>query len=405
MKKVLLSTALILSACAISAQESVVKEAKSAKSDPVKAAQIIEPALVDPSTANDPETWKLAGDFQKSIYDEENMKLYLPGGQADTAKLYNSLVKMFEYYLKCDEVEQAKVQSGELKKAKLRKKLGKTLASIRPNLTNGGSDAYNAGNYAKALQFFGMYVDAANHPVFTDEESVKNDTLTPLIACYASLAANSLNDKAAVIKYATLGKQHKEEGYRALMCLAEAYGKGENTDSVQWLAAIKEGTERFPSQEYFIGNLMDYYIQKGKIDEGLTEIDAVLAKNETPYFLYVKGVLQYEKKAYDDAIATFNAIIAKNSDFVAEAYSKIGDCYFFPAQVIVEENGTLPMDDPKYTANEAKIKELYEKARPNYEKAKELKPDNRQLWGQYLLNIYWKLNKAEYDALEKELTR
>ena len=103
MKKVLLSTALILSACAISAQESVVKEAKSAKSDPVKAAQIIEPALVDPSTANDPETWKLAGDFQKSIYDEENMKLYLPGGQADTAKLYNSLVKMFEYYLKCDE--------------------------------------------------------------------------------------------------------------------------------------------------------------------------------------------------------------------------------------------------------------------------------------------------------------
>lgn len=405
MKKVLLSTALILSACAISAQESVVKEAKSAKSDPVKAAQIIEPALVDPSTANDPETWKLAGDFQKSIYDEENMKLYLPGGQADTAKLYNSLVKMFEYYLKCDEVEQAKVQSGELKKAKLRKKLGKTLASVHPNLTNGGSDAYNAGNYAKALQFFGMYVDAANHPVFTDEESVKNDTLTPLIACYASLAANSLNDKAAVIKYATLGKQHKEEGYRALMCLAEAYGKGENTDSVQWLAAIKEGTERFPSQEYFIGNLMDYYIQKGKIDEGLTEIDAVLAKNETPYFLYVKGVLQYEKKAYDDAIATFNAIIAKNSDFVAEAYSKIGDCYFFPAQVIVEENGTLPMDDPKYTANEAKIKELYEKARPNYEKAKELKPDNRQLWGQYLLNIYWKLNKAEYDALEKELTR
>ena len=89
--------------------------------------------------------------------------------------------------------------------------------------------------------------------------------------------------------------------------------------------------------------------------------------------------------------------IAKNSDFVAEAYSKIGDCYFFPAQVIVEENSKISMDDPKYAANEAKIKEYYEKA-------KELKPDNRQLWGQYLLNIYWKLNKAEYDALEKELT-
>ena len=49
------------------------------------------------------------------------------------------------------------------------------------------------------------------------------------------------------------------------------------------------------------------------------------------------------------------------------------------------------------------IKELYEKALPFYEKAKEAKPDNRQLWGQYLLNIYWKLDKEKYNALEKEL--
>ena len=107
MRKVLFTVALFFTACAVSAQESVVKDAKSAKSNPEEAAKIIEPALVDPSTANDPETWKLAGDFQKSIYDEENMKLYIPGGQADTTRLYNSLAKMFEYYMKCDDVEQA----------------------------------------------------------------------------------------------------------------------------------------------------------------------------------------------------------------------------------------------------------------------------------------------------------
>ena len=296
MKKVLFSAALFFTACAVSAQESVVKEAKSAKSDPVKAAQIIEPALTDPSTANDPETWKLAGDFQKSIYDDENMKLYLPGGQADTAKLYNSLAKMFEYYTKCDEVEQAKVQSGELKKPKLRKKLAKTLATVRPQLTNAGSDAYNAGNYANALKFFGLYVDAPQNPLFADEDAVKNDTLTPLIANYAALAANSLKDNAAVIKYATIGKEHKEEGYRSLMCLAEAYGKGETPDSAKWLTTIQEGVEKFPSQEYFIGNLMDYYIQKGKIDEGLAQMDAILAKNSTPYFMYVRVCFSMKRK-------------------------------------------------------------------------------------------------------------
>ena len=120
-------------------------------------------------------------------------------------------------------------------------------------------------------------------------------------------------------------------------------------------------------------------------------------------FLYVKGILQFEKKQYDDAIATFNKIIANGGDLVAEAYAKIGDCYFFPAQIVVEENSELAIDNPKYNENENQIKALYEKAKPFYEKAKELKPDNNTLWGNYLLNIYWKLNRAEYDSLEKEL--
>lgn len=403
MKKVLFTAALFFAACAVSAQESVVKKAKSAKANPEEAAKIIEPALADPTTANDPETWKLAGDFQKAIYDDENMKLYLPGGKADTARLYNSLAKMFEYYMKCDEVEQAKVKSGELKKPKLRKKLAKELATVRPQLTNAGIEAFNSNNYPNALKYFGLFVDAPASPVFEDNAEIKNDTLTPLFANYAALAANFVKDNAAIIKYATIGKEHKEEGYRSLMCLAEVYGKGETPDSAQWLATIKEGVEKFPAQEYFIGNLMDFYIQKGKVDEGLTQIDAVLAKNPSPYFMYVKGVLQYEKKDYDAAIATFNEIIAKNAEFVAEAYSKIGDCYFFQGQSIEEETSKISMDDPKYAEGEAKVKDFYSKAQPFYEKAKELAPDNKQLWGQFLLRIYWKLNKAEYDALEKEL--
>ena len=349
MKKVLFTAALFFTACAVSAQESVVKEAKSAKSDPAKAATILEPALVDPSTANDPETWKLAGDLQKSIYDDENMKLYLPGGQADTTKLYNSLAKMFEYYMKCDEVEQAKVKSGELKKPKLRKKLAKSLATVRPQLTNAGSDAFNKGNYADALKYFGLFVETPQNPMFEEVAEVKNDTLVPLIANYAVMAANSLNDNNSVIKYAPLGKNHKEEGWRSLMCLADAYSKGETPDSTKWMETIKEGAEKFPSQNYFVGNLMDYYIQKGKIDEALTQINDLLAKDpSSTYFTYVKAVLLYEKKDYDGTIAACNDIIAKNGELVAEANAKIGDCYFFPGQVVEEENSKISMDDPKY---------------------------------------------------------
>ena len=76
---------------------------------------------------------------------------------------------------------------------------------------------------------------------------------------------------------------------------------------------------------------------------------------------------------------------------------------FLPSTNHCRRKFRIAIDNPKYNENENQIKDLYEKAKPFYEKAKELKPDNKALWGNYLLNIYWKLNRAEYDSLEKEL--
>lgn len=407
MKKVLFTVALMFGAFVASAQVSVVKEVKSLmKKDPAGAAKLIEGALTNPETANDPNTWQMAGDIQKAIYDEENMKLYLPGGSADMPKMYNAMLKMFEYYLKCDEVEQAGVANGTVKKAKLRKKNAETLLKVRPNLANGGVEAFNVNNYEEAQKFFGLFVDVVENPMFADQAAaLKADTLNSLYANYATMAAGlrEPKDVASVIKYGNVGKESASEGWRALMFMAEVYGDKEKGDSIKWLETIKEGAKRFPNQDFFVGNIMDYYLQKGMVDEGLTQIDELIAANEKPYFLYVKGVLLYEKKDYAGAHAALDKVIAAGGELAAEAYAKKGDIYFFPAQKIVEENSALNIDDPKYNSNEAKIKEAYEQAKPFYEKAKELEPDNKTIWGQMLLRIYWTLNKAEYEALEKEL--
>ena len=406
MKKVLFTVALLAGAFTASAQLSVVKEAKAMKKDPAAAAKVLEAALTNPETANDPNTWQLAGDLQKAIYDEENMKLYLPGGQADMPRMYGAMLKMFDYYLKCDEVEQAGVANGTVKKAKLRKKNAEVLLSVRGNLANGGVEAFNVNNYEEAQKYFGMFVDVVENPMFADKAAeLKADTLNALYANYATMAAGLRDPKdvASVIKYGNIGKESNSEGWRALMFMAEVYGDKEKGDSIKWLETIKEGAQRFPDQDFFVGNIMDYYLQRGMVDEGLAQIDQLLAANEKPYFWYVKGVLLYEKKDYVAANDALDKVIAAGGELAAEAYAKKGDIYFFPAQKIVEENSSLNIDDPKYNANEAKIKEAYEQAKPFYEKAKELEPDNRQIWGQMLLRIYWTLNKAEYEALEKEL--
>ena len=406
MKKVLFTVALMFGAMVASAQVSVVKEAKAMKKDPAAAAKVLEAALTTPETANDPNTWQLAGDLQKAIYDEENMKLYLPGGQADMPKMNASLLKMFEYYLKCDEVEQAGVANGTVKKAKLRKKNAEALLKVRLNLVNGGVEAFNVNNYEEAQKYFGLFVDVVDAPMFAEQAAaLKADTLNSLYANYAAMAAGLRDPKdvESVIRYGNIGKESESEGWRSLMFMAEVYGNKETGDSIKWLETIKEGAQKFPEQDFFVGNIMDYYLQKGMVEDGLAMIDQLLASNEKPYFLYVKGVLLYEKQDYDAAHAALDKLIALGGDLAAEAYAKKGDIYFFPAQKIVEENSALSIDDPKYNANEAKIKEAYELAKPFYEKAKELEPDNNTIWGQQLLRVYWALNKAEYEALEKEM--
>ena len=408
MKKVLFTVALMFGAMVASAQVSVVKEAKSLlKKNPAQGAQVIEAALTNPETANNPDTWKLAGDIQKALYDEENMKAYLPGGQAgqpDMPKMYASLVKMFEYYMKCDDVEQAGVANGTVKKAKHRKKNAEILLQVRGNLANGGVEAFNVNDYEGAQKYFGLFVDVLEHPMFAEQAAtLKADTLNAVYANYAVMAAGMRDpkDTEAILKYGKVGKDSESEGWRALMFMAEAYK--ETGDSIKWLETINEGSDRFPNQEYFVGNIMDYFIQKSMVDEGLAKINQLIAAVEKPYFLYVKSVLLYEKKDYEAAHATLDRLIELGGEFTAEAYAKKGDCYFFPAQAIVDENSTLSIDDPKYNANEEKLKEAYELAKPFYEKARELEPDNKMIWGQMLLRIYWTLNDARYEALEKEL--
>ena len=185
--------------------------------------------------------------------------------------------------------------------------------------------------------------------------------------------------------------------------MVDVYADKENGDLNKKVETLKEGIEKYPEQEYFVQEMANYHLEKGSIEEGLAIIDNVLTSVEKPYYTYLKGVFEYEKKDFNAANATFDKIIASGSDFAAEAYAMKGNIYLLPAQKLIEENSTLSADDPKYYTNEEKIKEAFELAQPLYEKAKEVEPENKELWGQKLYLIYYKLNNPKYQDLEKEL--
>ncbi|MEG1545911.1 MAG: tetratricopeptide repeat protein [Bacteroides sp.] len=401
MKRVLFSMVLLMVACLSFAQIKSVKEAKAlvedVKPDFKTAQELINEALTNDETKNQANTWNVAGIVQKRINEKENEKAYLKQPY-DTSKTFNSTYEMFRCFFKCDELEQIPNEKGKIK-FKFRKNNAATMLIERPNLINGGIHYFNKNDNQEAFKFFAMYVDVAKSPMFAKQDLMNTDTLLSQIAYYATLAAVKNEDNANVLKYAPMAKNDKEVGKYGMEFLAGAYKS--LGDTVNWIATLKEGIQKYPEYTFFFGHLVDYYSNTGKFDEAMIFADDMIAKNpKNSFFLYVKAYLYQSKEDYDNAIEFYKKTIEVDPNY-AEAYSNLGLIYCKQGLEYTEKVST-DFNDPKYASEKAKVKQFYESAKPYYEKARELKPDQKDLWMNGLYTIYYKLNLgAEFEAIEK----
>ena len=401
MKRVLFSMVLLLAAGFTFAQEKNVKEAKSianeVKPNFAQAEKLINGALTNAETKDNAETWDVAGFIQKRINEKEMENAYLRKPY-DTLKVYNSALNMCKYYFKCDELAQIPNEKGKIKN-KYRKSNSAAILAARPNLINGGIQFFNLDKNKEALDFFATYVDVAINPMFEKENLLQTDTVLPQIAYYASLAAAKMEDYPSVLKYAPYAKEDKEVGKYAMEFISTAL-KAQG-DTIKWIASLKDGIQKYPEHSFFFGHLIDYYSNNNKFDEAMQFADDMLAKDpNNTFYLYVKGYLYHNMKDYDKAIEFYKKTIEVDPNY-AEAYSNLGLIYCLQAQDF-SEKATTDVNDQKYKEDQATLKVFYEKARPNYEKARELKPDQKDLWLNGLYRVYYNLQMGpEFDEIDK----
>lgn len=402
MRRVLFSMAFLMAACMAFGQVKTVREAKRLAEDPTKpdfakAQSLINEALVNAETKDDANTWNVAGIIQRRISEKENEKAYLRQPY-DTLKVYNSVNKMFEYFLKADEIEQVPNEKGKVK-FKFRKGNAATMLMERPNLINGGIHFFNQEKNKEAFNFFAMYVDVASAPMMEEAKLMETDTLLSQVAYYATLAAMRLEDYKSAIKYAPIAAKDKEVGKYGQEFLAGAYKA--LGDTVQWMDALKEGVQKYPDYSYFFGHLVDYYSNTGKFADAMIFADDMISHDPTnPFFLYVKGYLYQNMKDYDNAATFYKKTIEADPTY-AEAYSNLGLIYVQQG-LEYSDKTTTDFNDPKYAEEQAKIKAFYEEARPYYEKARELKPDQKELWLNGLYTVYYRLGMGpEFEEIEK----
>ena len=401
MKRVLFSMVLLMAVSFAFAQEKNVKEAKSiageVKPDFAKAEQLINEALTNPETKDNAATWDVAGYIQKRINEKEMENAYLRKPY-DTLKVYNSVLNMYNYYVKCDELAQIPNEKGKIKN-KYRSANSKTILAERPNLINGGIQYFNLNKNEDALKYFAAYVDAATLPMMEKENLLEKDTILPQVAYYATLAADRVGDKDAVMKYAQYALKDKENGQFAMQLLTDAYkAKG---DTAKWVEKLQEGIVKFPENQYFFANLVDYYSSSNQNDKAMQFADDMLAKDpNNKLYLYVKAYLYHNMKDYEKAIEFYKKTLDIDPAY-AEACSNLGWVYLLQAQEYADK-APADINDPNYATAQAEIKKFYEAAKPYYEKARELKPDQKDLWLQGLYRVYYNLNMGpEFEEIEK----
>ena len=401
MKRVLFSMVLLMAVSFAFAQEKNVKEAKSiageVKPDFAKAEQLINEALTNPETKDNAATWDVAGYIQKRINEKEMENAYLRKPY-DTLKVYNSVLNMYNYYVKCDELAQIPNEKGKIKN-KYRSANSKTILAERPNLINGDIQYFNLNKNEDALKYFAAYVDAATLPMMEKENLLEKDTILPQVAYYATLAADRVGDKDAVMKYAQYALKDKENGQFAMQLLTDAYkAKG---DTAKWVEKLQEGIVKFPENQYFFANLVDYYSSSNQNDKAMQFADDMLAKDpNNKLYLYVKAYLYHNMKDYEKAIEFYKKTLDIDPAY-AEACSNLGLVYLLQAQEYADK-APADINDPNYATAQAEIKKFYEAAKPYYEKARELKPDQKDLWLQGLYRVYYNLNMGpEFEEIEK----
>lgn len=404
MKKVILTVSLFVASVSVFAQQSNVKEAKSiiegTNPDFAKAEQLISAALKDPSTMNDPAAWNIAGQIQSKVNEKENTKLYLKQ-PFDTTRMYNSILEMYQYFLKCDELAQVPNEKGKIKN-KFRKENADIMLKSRSNLLNGFVQYLNSGDSKKALDFFKTYADSRDYPILADAKlAQQNDTILNQYAYYAIAAAYRESDYEFVKKYAPAGMKYEKNASNCLQILAEVYKA--QKDSVEFLKTVQEGVAKYPSEKYFLGSVIDYYSSHNQNEKAMEFADSQLKNDPNNKFMvFVKAYLYQMMKDYDNAITYYDKAIQLDPAY-ADALSNLGLTYVLKAQS-VSDKATTNVNSPKYKQDQAAIKALYEKARPYYEKARQLKPDNKDLWARGLYRVYYCLNMApQFEEMEKIL--
>ena len=298
-----------------------------------------------------------------------------------------------EAAMECDKYDQQPNEKGKVA-IKFRQKNQDRLRAVRLSLLQAAIDLANNEKNKEAFENFDVYLTSAKSAFFEGVDGVsKNDPNLGVAAFYGGRAAYNLEKFDKAIDYFKIGvadtaKQIHDLSFDFLLYTMRNKQKTA-ADSAQYITDMLDLYKQYPDAEQIYSSISDAYIAKGMNAEVIKLAEERMAKYPDSSLPHVyKAFLLMQDKKYDDAIAEFAKVKEDNSPVFLNSIFNSAVCKYNKASEFNEPNSDLRTGRLK-PADHEKFMNMLKDAQGDFEKAKELDPEQKTVKWQYLLhNVY-----------------
>jgi tetratricopeptide (TPR) repeat protein len=269
--------------------------------------------------------------------------------------------------------------------------MGRKFPGLAGEYANKGIQDFGKKDYKAAQESFGK-------SMLLSQFSGKVDTMvmynTALASEYAEDfdAAKQLYDALIMYKYNVDG--NGPDLYRSMSRIYKNEGNKEKA-----IEYIKKGRKAYPDNNNLIVEELEDYLQSGKHQEALANLNTAITndeKNEVLYF--ARGTVYENLKEIDKAVLDYKKALELKPDYYDAAFN-LGAFYFNSGADKINESNKLPLNETKkYEALKSAAKVDFEAAVPYVEMAHKIKPGDADT-GNMLIKLY--THTGQYDKAKE----
>lgn len=422
MKKTLFMAGLVLMSTACFAQKANVNRAKNAALEETPnydlARKYIGEALENPETMDQANTWYVAGLIGSIQVEKLNMSQMM-GQQIDERLKGQVATESYDLYMKADELAQKQMvdkkgnpmvdkKGNPVIDTKTRKLIAQKMLDFYQNqdFIKYGIFLNEQRDFQAAYEAFEKHLSIPGMDMFDAKQQAKmpKDTIYQQYQYYAALFAIQAENHPAAI---ALLENLQNGEYEAMTCAQFLYQEYVNVkDTANFVRVLKESMVKWPSEPWFLQNLINYYIFANQESEAVAYLNQAIEQDPTvaQYFL-IRGNLEENLKQYDAALVDFEKALALDPA-MADAEAGKGRVYYNQAVKVNEDAAYL--DGNAYKEALKNMNDLFMKSVPYFEKAHQMAPDNRD-YMITLKTLYYRFSQKDaemekkYNAIMEEL--